>query len=76
MDGVESKRDPSGKKIYFLRRLPVDPMFDSTPKSPEDTWETRSYESSADSFSSGSDVYDIRSSSKTEGINGIPYNQW
>jgi general secretion pathway protein G len=76
VDGVESKRDPNGKKIYFLRRLPADPMFEGTAKSPEDTWETRSYESSADSFSSGDDVYDIRSSSKTEGINGIPYNQW
>jgi general secretion pathway protein G len=76
VDGVENRRDPNHKKIYFLRRLPADPMCDCGGKPPEDTWETRSYASDADSFSSGDDVFDIRSSSKSEGINGIPYEKW
>jgi general secretion pathway protein G len=76
VDGVENKRDSGGKKIYFLRRLPADPMCDCGSKAAEDTWVARSYASSPESFSSGDDVYDIRSSSRKEGINGIPYDKW
>ncbi|MFC5475718.1 type II secretion system protein [Paraherbaspirillum soli] len=77
VEGVANKKDPSGAKLYFLRRLPPDPMCDSCDgKSPADSWETRSYDSSPESFSSGSDVFDIRSSSKKPGLNGVPYNEW
>lgn len=77
VDGVEDKSDPNSKKIYFLRRLPADPMCEHCDgKPPEDTWATRSYASSPDSFTSGDDVYDIRSTSKKEGIDGIPYDKW
>ncbi|KVK98982.1 type II secretion system protein [Burkholderia ubonensis] len=77
VDGVVNKRDPNQKMIYFLRRLPADPMCgDCAGKAPEDTWQTRGYASDADSFSPGDDVYDIRSTSKREGLNGIPYDKW
>ena len=76
VDGVDNKHDPNHKKIYFLRRLPADPMCDGSGKPPEDTWDTRSYASDANSFSAGDDVFDIRSRSKSEGINGVPYDKW
>ena len=56
--------------LYFLRRLPADPMCESCEGTDAaDTWETRSYDSSAESFSSGRDVFDLRSRSERK-------NQW
>jgi len=76
VEGVPDKKSLDGRKIYFLRRLPADPMAGSEQGDSESTWETRSYDSSPDAFSSGKDVFDIRSKSEEVGINGIPYNQW
>lgn len=77
VDGVPNKSDPNGGKLYFLRRLPADPMCDACADAdPGLSWDTRSYDSSAEAFSSGRDVYDIRSKSLRKGINGIPYQQW
>ena len=74
--GVTDKTDPNGGKLY-LRRLPADPMCESCEGTDAaDTWETRSYDSSAESFSSGRDVFDLRSRSERKGTNGIPYNEW
>ncbi|GAB1847314.1 type II secretion system protein [Achromobacter xylosoxidans] len=76
VDGVEDKGAGGGGQLYFLRRIPADPFCDCEGKAPEDMWETRSYESAPDIFASGEDVYDIRSTSQKEGLNGIPYNEW
>ncbi|OQS32210.1 general secretion pathway protein GspG [Chromobacterium haemolyticum] len=77
VDGVTDKSDPNGGKLYFLRRLPADPMCEGCAGAdPAASWETRSYASSAEAFSSGGDVYDIRSKSLRKGINGVPYQQW
>ena len=74
---MTDKTDPNGGKLYFLRRLPADPMCESCEGTDAaDTWETRSYDSSAESFSSGRDVFDLRSRSERKGTNGIPYNEW
>lgn len=75
--GVQNKTDPNGGMLYFLRRLPADPMCENCEnRSPADTWDTRSYDSSADSFSSGRDVFDVRSKSQRRGLNGVPYKDW
>ncbi|PRG18080.1 prepilin-type N-terminal cleavage/methylation domain-containing protein [Burkholderia multivorans] len=76
VDGVVDRKNPNGDKIYFLRRLPADPLCECPGEPAADTWETRSYGSSPDAFASGKDVFDIRSRSERKGINGIPYNQW
>ncbi|WP_107311053.1 type II secretion system protein [Burkholderia metallica] len=76
VDGVEDKKRPGGANLYFLRRIPIDPMCDCDGKAPEDMWETRGYDSDPESFSSGKDVFDVRSRNREEGINGVPYNQW
>lgn len=79
--GVEDITDPQKKKLRFLRRLPVDPMYPKNLLStkdihPEDTWGKRSYASDADNPREGADVYDVYSLSTDAGLNGIPYGQW
>ncbi len=79
--GIPDQLDPQKKPMYFIRRLPADPMYnnnrmgDETIRA-EDTWGTRSYRSSADAPWAGEDVYDVYSKSETVGLNGIPYREW
>lgn len=75
-DGVLDPKDPEGKKrLYFLRRIPRDPMADVT-GAPADSWGKRSYASPPEQPEEGEDVYDVYSLSTGIGINGIPYRQW
>lgn len=77
VDGVSDETDPDQKKvIYFLRRLPRDPMFNGTEKTAEETWGKRNYASSADAPEEGDDVYDVYSISPGVGLNGISYRSW
>ncbi|MFY3138352.1 hypothetical protein ACOTFF_14045 [Achromobacter xylosoxidans] len=76
VDGVDDKGIGGNGRLYFLRRIPADPFCDCEARSPEDTWETRSYDSDPETFASGEDVYDVRSTSRKEGLNGTPYNEW
>ncbi|MBC6962514.1 MAG: general secretion pathway protein GspG, partial [Nitrosomonas sp.] len=63
-------------KIFFMRRLPRDPMFPDTEVPAAETWGKRSYASPPDSPEEGDDIYDVYSLSEKAGLNGIPYNQW
>ncbi|KWF00774.1 general secretion pathway protein GspG [Burkholderia ubonensis] len=74
--GVVDQRDPKGRKIHFLRRIPYDPMNPSSPTSAADSWGKRSYASDAADPQEGVDVYDVFSLSDRTGINGIPYRKW
>ncbi len=77
VDGVPDVSSPDKKRvIYFLRRIPRDPMFDDASKSDEETWGKRCYASSADSPQAGDDVFDVYSLSPGIGLNGIPYGNW
>ncbi|WP_241295534.1 general secretion pathway protein GspG [Burkholderia stabilis] len=76
VEGVDDKTSPGGARLYFLRKIPADPMCECDGKAADDMWETRSYASDPASFSSGDDVFDIRSTNRKEGLNGVPYNQW
>lgn len=76
VEGVVDVKDPDGKKIYFLRRIPRDPMSENEFLSSSETWEIRSYEGEPDNFSGGDDVFDIRSSSDKIALNGTPYKEW
>ena len=69
VEGVPVKSKPQEEKVYFLRRLPKDPITG-------EDWGLRSYASSAESPQPGKDVYDIYSKSEASGLNGIPYRQW
>lgn len=74
--GVEDLTDPNKKKIYFLRRLPRDPMFPIQDEKPALTWGKRSYDSDSEFPQEGVDVFDVYSLSQQKGLNGVPYNQW
>jgi general secretion pathway protein G len=76
VDGVDDQRSPARKKLYFLRRLPGDPMSANADDKPEQTWGLRSYASPADDPSEGEDVFDVYSRSEKLGLNGVSYRQW
>ncbi|BCB27608.1 type II secretion system pseudopilin PulG [Sulfurimicrobium lacus] len=77
VEGVPDQTDPDGKRmIYFLRRIPRDPMSDDPANTNDETWGKRSYASSADSPEAGDDVYDVYSLSSGVGLNGISYKDW
>ncbi|WP_244848110.1 MULTISPECIES: type II secretion system protein [unclassified Caballeronia] len=76
VEGVVDKTSPTHARIYFLRRVPRDPMCDCPSRSDEATWGKRSYASDAESPAEGDDVYDVYSLSEGTGLNGIPYRRW
>lgn len=73
VEGVEDARDPKKSKMYFLRRIPPDPMAGAAAAG---SWGLRSYASDASEPKEGEDVYDVYSRSLTLGLNGVPYNRW
>lgn len=73
--GVPDITKPERSRIYFLRRLPRDPMNPDATLAPAETWGTRSYASSPDAPSAGEDVYDVHSLSDGVGLNGVPYRE-
>ncbi|MFM9916965.1 MAG: type II secretion system protein [Rhizobacter sp.] len=75
-EGVPDIADPKKeRKLYFLRRLPRDPMAD--PAEPaEATWGLRSHDSGPDDPQPGRDVFDVHSLSPGWGIGGRPYREW
>ena len=76
VDGVVDARSPTkDRRIYFLRRIPRDPLADSSME-PAASWAKRAYSSPPDSPAEGEDVFDVYSQSLEAGLNGIPYRQW
>lgn len=75
VEGVNDQKNPNKKKIYFLRRLPLDPM-NPEETDPEKSWGLRSYASPPDDPKEGDDVFDIYSKSSKIGLNGVPYILW
>jgi general secretion pathway protein G len=67
VDGV----DVGGKKVRFLRRIPNDPMTDST------DWGLRSMQDDPTSDSwGGQDVFDVFTKSDGMGLDGTKYKDW
>ena len=60
-----------GKKIRFLRKIPVDPMTNST------EWGMRSMQDDPDSDSwGGQSVFDVYTKSQGVGLDGTKYKDW
>ena len=72
VEGVELAGDPTGKKVRFLRRIPLDPMMGTN------EWGMRSTRDDADSTSWGGDnVFDVYTESEAMALDGkTHYNEW
>jgi general secretion pathway protein G len=72
VEGVPAAGDATGRKIRFgLRRVPLDPMTNST------DWGMRSYQDKPDSTSWGrQNVFDVYSKSEATALDGTKYKDW
>lgn len=71
VDGVSINNDATGRKVKFLRRIPVDPMTG------EAKWELRSYQDKPDATRwGGQNVFDVRSASGGTALDGTKYRDW
>jgi general secretion pathway protein G len=76
VDGVEDQASEKKVMMYFLRRIPRDPMFPDPTVSAAETWGLRSYKSSPSDPQPGDDVFDVYTLAQGKGLNGIPYREW
>lgn len=76
VEGVENVKDPQRRMLYFLRRIPRDPMYPDLTAPAHVTWSKRSYASPPDRPAEGADVFDVYSKSADVGLNGVPYKEW
>jgi general secretion pathway protein G len=71
VEGVRASGDASGRKLKFLRRIPMDPMTRSF------EWGMRSYQDDSDSTSwGGENVYDVYTESGGVALDGTKYADW
>lgn len=75
-EGVDDQKNPKKEKIYFLRRIPRDPMANDPSLTAAASWGKRSYASPPDEPKEGDDVFDIYTKAPGNGINGRPYREW
>jgi general secretion pathway protein G len=69
--GVGAAGDASGKKLKFLRHVPIDPMTGTH------DWGKRSYQDKPDSRSwGGQNVYDVFTTSEGTALDGTKYREW
>ena len=76
VNGVEDIKNPKKERIYFMRRLPRDPLASEGSMSAAETWGKRSYASPPDEPKEGDDVFDVYTRAPGIGINGRPYREW
>jgi len=70
VDGVDMN-GTVGKKLKFLRRVPVDPMTNTT------EWGLRSYQDDPKNNSwGGQDVFDVYTKSQGTAFDGTKYKDW
>ncbi|MCL9847158.1 type II secretion system protein [Ralstonia solanacearum] len=77
VDGVKDVKDPQGRLLFFLRRVPRDPLFtgDASVQA-ADTWNVRAYGVPVEGGAGGDNVFDVTSKADGVGLNGIPYKDW
>jgi general secretion pathway protein G len=76
VDGVEDSQSEKKIMMYFLRRIPRDPLFPDSTVAAADTWGLRSYKSPPTDPQPGDDVFDVYSMAQGKGINGIAFHEW
>ncbi len=71
VEGVNVVGDASGRKLKFLRRIPIDPMTRST------EWGMRSYQDAPDATTwGGQSVYVVYTKSTGTALDGTKYKDW
>jgi general secretion pathway protein G len=71
LDTLVKGVDVGGKKMRFLRKIPIDPMTNGT------EWGMRSEQDDPDSDSfAGDDVFDVYTKSLGTGLDGTKYKDW
>jgi general secretion pathway protein G len=71
VEGVSVANDATGRQIKFLRRIPIDPMTNST------EWGLRAYQDSPTATSwGGQNVFDVYTTSEGTGLDGTKYRDW
>ena len=71
VDGVAIQNDATGRKLKFLRRVPVDPMTHSS------DWGKRSYQDNPDASRwGGQNVFDVYTKFEGTALDGTKYRDW
>jgi general secretion pathway protein G len=71
VDGVAANNDATGRKLRFLRRIPIDPMTHGT------EWGMRSSQDKPDSTKwGGQNVFDVYTTFDGTALDGTKYKDW
>ena len=71
VEGVAVQNDATGRKLKFLRRIPVDPMTHSN------EWGKRSYQDAPDASRwGGQNVFDVYTTFDGTALDGTKYRDW
>ena len=71
VEGVTPANDASGRKLKFLRRIPIDPLTSSA------EWGLRAYQDKPDASSwGGKNVFDVYTTAQGTGLDGTKYRDW
>ena len=71
VEGISAANDATGRKLKFMRRLPIDPMIGST------EWGLRSYQDSPTSTNwGGQNVFDVYTKYEGTALDGTKYQDW
>lgn len=71
VEGVRVANDASGRKLKFLRHVPIDPMTGKA------EWGRRAYADAPDATSwGGQNVYDVYSLAEGTALDGTKYRDW
>jgi general secretion pathway protein G len=71
VEGVAANNDATGRKLKFLRRVPVDPMTKSS------DWGLRSYQDAPDASRwGGQNVFDVHTTAGGTALDGTKYRDW
>ena len=71
VEGVAVANDATGRKLKFLRKIPVDPMTHST------DWGKRSYQDKPDTTRwGGQNVFDVYTTFNGKALDGTNYRDW
>ena len=71
VEGVAANNDQTGRKLKFLRRVPVDPMLHNT------DWGLRSYQDLPNATRwGGENVFDVHTTFQGTALDGTKYTDW